>query len=56
MKSIGAFWLGCLGLIFIAGCRGETPEGSAPDETTATPIETVENLENANSPDGSLPA
>ena len=56
MKLICAFWLGCLGLIFIAGCGGETPVGSRSDETTATPIAAVETSENAASPDGSLPA
>jgi ribose transport system substrate-binding protein len=38
MRSIGTWWLGCLGLMFIMGCSGEIQTPSGSDETTAAPI------------------
>ena len=37
MKSTGTYWLGCLGLILLAGCSGEkpTPNPTASGETSA---------------------
>ena len=55
MRSIGAWWLGCLGLMFIMGCSGETQTPSGSNETTAAPI--VEDVisESTTSPNSSLP-
>ncbi len=56
MKAIRALWLGCLGLIFIVGCGGESPTGSGSDEKTTAPIAEDLTSENGNSSESAVPA
>jgi len=58
MKSTGICWLGCLGLMLIAGCGGEkhTPNATASGETSATATANELASKSAGSPEDSSPA
>ena len=57
MKSTGTYWLGCLGLMLIAGCSGEktTPTATASGETSAATIANDLASKSAGSPEDSSP-